>query len=179
MGNVRLELMKQIEKVKPHIIVIGKNIDAPPRTYDLVTYITKHTRVPVLVVPGSHNPKIPNRAVLATDMKPDSVKEFAPVFEILGITSQEVSILNMSGQKANGRNTEWIEKIKTAYGIQVKILHFDNTNTFQIAEFIRMNKVDLVCTITRAPGFFQKLFQRTNTNQLPERVEVPVLVMSE
>lgn len=175
-GNVRLELMKQIENLRPDVIVIGKQDDCSSRA-DIVTYITRSTRIPVVVVPGSHNPRVPNRAVLATDMKA-GVAEFAPVFEILKNTSNQVSVLNLSGRQImNAQHNKWVEKINATYGMQISVLNRGNSNG-HISEFIRTNKVDLVCIVNRTRGILQRLLWKRNSGMLPDKIEVPVLVVN-
>jgi len=182
MGNVRVELMKQIDRVKPNVIVIGRDTDRQLRKDSLVSYFTRNTRIPVLVVPGSHNPTMPNRAVLATDMKPERVAEFEPFFNLLKNTSRELAILNITRKQTNGHSASqaWVEILKSAYGIDATILPQKNdTSSHGIMDFIRTNKVDLLCTIKRNKTFIDRFFDSNTTHQLEAHSEVPVLVINE
>jgi hypothetical protein len=181
-GNVRLELMKQIDGAKPHVIVFGKNVDGQPDTDSMLSYITQKTKVPVLVVPRSHNPKIPSRIVLATDIKPSKVAEFEPFFNVIKKISQGVSILNVNGHVSTiGQDAQqWLEKLNSTYGINAHFLDYENYDTAHgVADFIRTNNVDLLCTVKRNYSLFDKLFKRKVSNQLAAQADVPVLLLNE
>jgi nucleotide-binding universal stress UspA family protein len=178
-GNVRIELMKQIDRLTPNVIVIGRDTDMPLRKDSLVSYFTRNTRIPVMVVPGTHNPTLPNRAVLATDMKPEKMTEFDTFFNLLKRTSQELAIVNISG-KSSGSQVQaeiWVDKLKAVYGIEATLL--TQRNGKDLKDLMRANKVDLLCTIRRNKNILDRFFQRNTTHQLPALVEVPVLMINE
>jgi nucleotide-binding universal stress UspA family protein len=180
MGNVRTQLLDQIDMTKPNVIVIGRNVDKSVGTRSLLRYITQNSNVPVLVVPQSHNPKIPNRAVLASDMDPARELNFTPFFDIIKKISHELSILNIkSGYFANsGDALSWIKNLNKTYGVDAKLLHQDNaTGVKGIVEFIRTHKIDLLCTVKSDKSIYHRLFDRNIANQLTSEVEVPVLVI--
>ncbi len=178
-GNVRNELMKQVDRLNPNVIVIGRDTDRPLRKDSLVSYFTRNTRIPVLVVPGTHNPTLPSRAVLATDMKPEKMNEFDAFFNLLKKTSQELAILNISGKSSGSQiqSERWVDKLKSVYGIEATL--FTQKNGNDVMDFIRTNKVDLLCTIRRNTNILDWFFQRNTTHQLPPLVEVPVLMINE
>lgn len=178
-GNVRYELMKQIDRLNPNVIVIGRDTDKQIRKDSLVRYLTRNTRIPVLVVPGTHNPSLPNRAVLATDMRLEKVTEFEAFFNLLKNTSPELSILNIEGKPSwsQSKSEEWVEKLKSFYGIDATLLTQKNGN--DVMELIRSNKIDLLCTIKRNKNILNRFFERNTIHQLPALVEVPVLMINE
>lgn len=180
-GNVQFNLLKQIEKVKPNVIVMGRNTERQPGKDSLLTFITKNTKVPVLVVPGSHNPKVPNKAVLATDMKSFDLREFEPFIEILKKTSQELSVLNIRGSQAKGKQiSEWVDKFNAAYAMEVKVLPTQHDDTVEnVVKYVNANNVDLLCTINRNYSLLEKLFSPAPAHQLTTHVEVPVLLIRE
>lgn len=182
MGNVHTQLMNQIETIKPNVIVMGKEVGKITGARSLLKYITRNTSVPVLMVPESHNPRIPNRAVLASDMNPEREIEFAPFIDIVKKVSHELSILNIrSGYFNNAKDTlKWINNLNETYGINAKLLSRENKNGVKsIVDFVRTNKVDLLCTVRYNTSLYDKLFDRSFTNQLTSEVEVPVLVIKE
>ena len=182
MGNVHVQLMKEIDELKPNVIVMGRNTDKKIGTQSLLKYITRNTSVPVLVVPQSHNPKIPNRAVLASDMDPSREVHFAPFFDIIKKVSHELSILNIkSSYFANAKDAlSWINNLNETYGVNAKLLQQENKDGLKgIVDFIRTNKVDLLCTVKYNNGFFDHFFDRNISHQLTTQADVPVLVIKE
>jgi len=180
-GNVRQSLLKQIEKVRPTVIVIGRNTERNPGKGSLLTFITKNTRIPVLVVPGSHNPKVPNKAVLATDMKSFDLREFEPFIDIIRKTSQQLSVLNIRGNQSNVKSIkEWVDKLNTTYNIKAKVLQPEQYDAVEsVVDYVNSNNVDLLCTINRNYSLLEKLFFPVPAHQLKTHVEVPVLLIRE
>lgn len=181
MGNVKTQLMKQIDSVQPNVIVMGRNVDKKVGVGSLLRYITRNTNVPVLVIPESHNPRMPDRAVLASDMDTSREVDFAPFFEIIRRVSNELSILNIrSGFFANaGDALKWLNKLNATYGMNAKLLeHEENSSGVKgIVDFIRTHKIDLLCTVKSNKSIYDRLFDRSLANQLTSEVEVPVLVI--
>lgn len=181
-GNLRTQLLNQIDALKPNVIVIGRNVDKKVSTGSLLRYITQNTCVPVLVIPQSHNPKIPNRAVLASDLDPRREVQFTPFFDIIKKVTHELSILNIkSGYFSNANDAlNWINNLNTTYGVNAKLLPQENKNGIKgIVDFIHTNKIDLLCTVKYNHSLYDKLFDRNIANQLTSQLEVPVLVIRE
>jgi nucleotide-binding universal stress UspA family protein len=181
MGNVRHGLMKQIKQVNPHIIVVGKNTQQETGS-GIIRFLARNTKIPVLVVPGSHQPTIPTRAVLASDMKPDKLAHYEPFLNIVKNTSRELAILLVDRNSAVDQDIikEWTDKLRSEYGISAQLIPTQkNGRAGLISDFIRSNKVDLLCMIRRSHGFFGGLFNRTKPGPIiPHQVEVPVLVIN-
>jgi len=180
-GNVRATLRKCIEQTNPTVIVLGRNTDTKPGTNSLVSYITHHTKLPVLLVPRTHDPKVPTRAVLATDMKSEDGRALGSLFEILSKTSNELSILNIKSHFASNSldAVAWIANLNSKYGIEAKVLQHPNDDAvLGVVDFVRSNPVDLVCTVKRNRNFLEKYFYRSVSGELANQVDVPVLVIN-
>jgi nucleotide-binding universal stress UspA family protein len=177
-GRVRTTIMNQIQKADPKIIVLGKNTESQPRPNSLITYIAKHAQVPVLVVPGSHNPQVPNKAVLATDSTQRKSSEPATLIEFLPETKQ-LSVLIINNNNALKHEEHWIKIIKSTYGIDVKIIHQHPKHNNDIAEFIRTNSIHLMCIGNTAQSFISRFFKRNNEPEvLALESKIPVLVFN-
>ena len=181
MGNPGLELMKQIEKSVPAVVVIGRNSEKKPGKHSMVTYITRRTNIPVLVVPGSHHPQVPNNALLATDAGPDKLYGYAQLYEILQKTSQQLSVVSiknrLSPQDADTR--QWIETLHKSYGITACILEDQQQNCRGVAQLIQANKVDLLCTVKKRNGLLGWIFGTGQKEVFAEDVPVPMLVLND
>ena len=181
-GNVELQLTKQIDELKPDVIVMGRNTRHRLGAQSLLKYITRNTNVPVLVVPQSHNPKIPNRAVLASDLNPKKKIKFAPFFEIIKKISHQLYILDIkSGNFSNAQEAlSWIKNLNETYGVDAKLLQQEDKNGLaNIKNFVQTNEVDLICTVRYNSSMLDKFFGSSISNQLTNQLEVPVLVIKE
>lgn len=178
-GNVRHGMVKQIDKIKPTVIVLGRNTERTPGKSSMLTHISKNSRIPVLVVPGSHNPRVPNKAMLATDMKSFSLAEFAPLMNIIRKTAQQLAVLNVKGNGSEGEQEKakaWVEKLNASFDMNASLVttdapHFETG----IEEAVRQNKVDFLFAI-REEGLLERLF---NSERLPPAIQasVPVLLV--
>ncbi|MBX2945701.1 MAG: universal stress protein, partial [Cyclobacteriaceae bacterium] len=178
-GDVKECLLKQIEKLKPTLIVLGRNTDRQPGRESLLTSLTQSTKVPILVVPRSHNPKIPNRAVLATDMKSFNLREFEPFIEVIKKSAQGLSVLNIRGGYSSDKDiAEWVNKFNTVYAMEAKVLNPQDDDVVKsMVKCVNTNNIDLLCTINRNPGLLDKLFSTPSTSLIATQVEVPVLLI--
>ncbi len=181
-GNVELQLMDQIEEIRPDVIVMGRNSVNKPGAQSLLKYITKNTDLPVLVVPQSHNPKMPNRAVLASDLNPKKEVRLAPFFEIIKKVSHELSILDIkSNYFSNAQEAlNWIQNLNQTYGVNAKLLTSENNDGIaNLKKYVQSNDVDLLCTVNYHKSIFERLFGRSLPSQLTSQLEVPILVIKE
>jgi nucleotide-binding universal stress UspA family protein len=180
-GNIQNQLMNQVSELKPDVIVMGRD-SASIDKQNLLKHVTKNTNVPVLVVPQSHNPKIPNRAVLASDLDPKKQTDLAPFFEIIKKVSHELSILNIkSNYFTNAQEAlSWVHNLNATYGVNAKLLTPEHTDKItDLKNYMEQNDVGLFCTIRYNKSILDKIFGRRLPNQLTNQLDVPVLVMKE
>jgi nucleotide-binding universal stress UspA family protein len=181
-GNVRNQLIKQIDEKRPNVVVIGRDTSKRHASKGLVGFLTKNTSVPVLVVPQSHNPKIPSRAVLASDVNANHEVQFGPVFDIIKKVSKELSVVNInSSYFANAKGVlKWLENERDKGKKNGKSLtHQNGCRLSGVIDFIRINKIDLLCTVRSNSRFFDKLLHRNISRHLTSQADVPVLVITE
>ena len=181
MGNVKIQLTKQIDELKPDVVVVGRDSE-DASAHSLLKYIAKNTSLPVLVVPKSHNPKVPNRAVLASDLDPKKQMTLAPFFEIMKTVSHELSVLSVkSNFFTNAQQAlTWIHNLNKTYGVNAKLLTREQTDRISdLKVYMEKNEIDLFCTVRYNKNIFDKIFGRKLPNQLANQLEVPVLVIKE
>lgn len=175
MGNVKGQLLEQIEKVNPHVIVIGRNTERQPTRRSIATYLTRNTQVPVLVVPGSHSPRLPDRAMLTSDIRPEMANSLDPFLGVLSRTNQQLAILDSRNDHSS---KELIQKL-TDYGINASLVPCENNGGLEnTLEFIRSNKVDMLFIYKRSRNFLERLFKKEIEDILPFSIEVPVLMLT-
>jgi len=180
MGNIRLELIKQIESEKPSVIVIGKEPNTQLTSHSLLTYLTRNTTSPVLVVPQSYNSKLSSRAILTLDMDFTKAGRFSLLSEITERILNLFSVLEIrSLHFSNGKGAiDWINTMRSKGGVNPNVLADGNNDRInQLLDFIRDAKIDLVC-IREKHSIFNKLFNQNIGWHLPRQVERPVLVIT-
>ena len=181
MGNVKIQLTNQIAELKPDVVVMGRD-SGDAGAHSLLKYIAKNTSLPVMVVPKTHNPKVPNRAVLVSDLDPKKQVNLAPFFEIIKKVSHELSILNIkSNYFTNAQEAlTWIHNLNKTYGVNAKLLTREQTDKISnLKHYMEKNDIDLFCTVRYNKNIFDKIFGRKLPNQLANQLEVPVLVIKE
>lgn len=177
MGNIRQGILKQLARLKPTVIVLGRNTDREPGKHSMLTHISRNTRIPVLVVPGSHNPRVPNKALLATDLRPINLKDFNPVMNLIRNTAQQLAVININRADGDGAKAEaWIEKLNATYDVKASLAITDPASTGSDLEaVVQHNKVDLLCAI-RQESLLAKLFGY-DRSPVTVPANVPVLLV--
>jgi len=180
MGNIEIELIKQIECIRPSVIVIGKDSNKELTSHSLLTYLTRNTTLPVLVVPQSYNSKASSRAILTLDMDgtkaggsslfSELTERILSFFSVLEIRSLRFSI--------GKEGIDWTNTMRSNGCVNPNLLADSNNDRInQWLDFIRDNKIDLVC-IREKRRIFNKFFNHNIAKHLPRQVESPLLVIT-
>jgi nucleotide-binding universal stress UspA family protein len=166
MGSIRYSLINRIEKVKPDVIVMGRRTESKINRWSVIHYITKNTSTPVLVIPQNHNPKIPDRAAVTIDVHPELVVKFKALLSIIKKISPEISILNIRGSKENANRQDWIEDLRSNYGIKAQFLSGENTTgAGGLDHFIKENKIDLLYNVKAKKSWLGRLLSSVHSAQ--------------
>lgn len=168
-GNKRLCLLNQIREVRPDLIVLGKT----SKVDNLVTFISKNSSCPVLVVPSSPTLGLPSRIALATDKNPVTETSLSSFFKIVQHTTRSFSIVNIQKKKCAVR--EGTREIRVD-GHDVKVNHIENES---LDSYAIENEVDLLCAIQRKQSFLKGLFQRHYPLESVGHLNIPVLIVSD
>ncbi|HEX6224839.1 MAG TPA: universal stress protein [Chryseolinea sp.] len=180
LGNLHTELMKQIEAVTPSVVVVGRDVNKEPTSQSVLTYLTRNTTSPVLVVPQSYASKTPGRAILTVDLEPKKNGRFSAFTELIKRFQNFFSVLEVKTLHfGNGKEAlQWIEMMRTKGNISPKFLSSnDDKRINQMIDFIQDNKIDIFC-IQGSRNIFSKLFRQQLPKQLPAQVSGPVLVIT-
>ena len=179
MGNIEIQLIKQIECIRPSVIVVGKDSNKELTSHRLLTYLTRNTTFPVLVVPQSINSKTSSKAILTLDMDgrkagfslfSELTKRILSFFSVLEIRSLRFSI--------GKEGIDWTNTMRSNGCVNPNLLaDSNNDRVTQWLDFIRDNKIDLVC-IREKHRIFNKFFNHNITKHLPRQVESPLLVIT-
>ncbi|QOI98393.1 MAG: universal stress protein [Flammeovirgaceae bacterium] len=179
-GNVRSELLKMIERCAPDVIVL------PRKTFEnqnpgLFNYLSKNCRMPLLVVPESFVPQAPERAVVATDLRPEN-GELDTAFRLLSKSASEIELLNIQidGAPAHPEKQDWITRLERKYGMDTRLQqHGGNSVVHGVISYLKSNPVDLLCTIRRNKNFITRALGESVADEIARQAEVPVLVIRE
>ena len=148
-------------------------------SHRLLTYLTRNTTFPVLVVPQSINSKTFSKAILTLDMDgrkagfslfSELTKRILSFFSVLEIRSLRFSI--------GKEGIDWTNTMRSNGCVNPNLLaDSNNDRVTQWLDFIRDNKIDLVC-IREKHRIFNKFFNHNITKHLPRQVESPLLVIT-
>ena len=180
MGSIRIELIKQIESARPSVIVIGRDSNKQLTSHSLLTYLTRNTTSPVLVVPQAYNSKLSGRAILTLDMDFAKTARFSALSEVTERLLRFFSVLEIRPLYfSNGRDAvDWINTMRSKGGVKPNFLaDGNNDRSNELLDFIRDNKIDLLC-IREKRNIFNKFFNQNIAKHLPSQVEGPVLVIT-
>ncbi|MBX2962665.1 MAG: universal stress protein [Cyclobacteriaceae bacterium] len=176
-GQVENSLLKLIERIKPTVIVLGRSPQRQLQKSAIIASITRYAKVPVLVVPGSHHPRIPGRVALAADLKSFAFCDCESIIEILKNTSQELFVLNTRDYQSGSSELEWIGKFNAMYNMQAQVL--PSADVEQVVDYINNNNIDLLCAVDRNYGLLENLLNPAQASKLASQVEVPVLLFKD
>jgi nucleotide-binding universal stress UspA family protein len=179
-GNLRQELLKMISRCSPDVIVFPRKTINRRRS-DMLTFLAKNCRQPLLVVPESFVPQVPERTVVATDLRPAN-GELDTLFQLITNSAHEIALLNIRGVNTPPASSkeEWIKKLETRYGLDARLLQQEGDNVVHgVINFVKANPVDLLCTIRRNRNFLARALSESVSNGIASKAEVPVLVISE
>jgi nucleotide-binding universal stress UspA family protein len=144
------------------------------------TSVVRHTKVPVIIVPGDARLMQVKNVLLATNLK--KVVETTPVQPIknlLDATGAKLYVLNIE-EKDNDKisektyQKELLNSLLSEYNPQ---FYFENNHDFiaGINEFVEANNIDLIITIPRKHGFFKGLFKESHSKKLAFHSRVPLM----
>lgn len=179
-GEVCSGLLRMIERCSPDVIVLPRKTSENIKP-GLFTYLSKNCRMPMLVVPESFVPQAPERAVVATDLRPVN-GELDTVFRLISNSASEIELLNIQidGAPAQQQKQDWITKLERKYGMDTRLLQRGGNSVVEgVISYLKSNPVDLLCTIRRNKNFITRALGENVSDEIARQAEVPVLVVRE
>lgn len=178
------------EKLQPRLIVMG--ITGGGKVEEVLvgsntTTISRKSKVPVIIVPAECKYTPLEEIVLACDLK--KVAETTPVNPIRELlnrvdqTRLKFHILNVTeeGQAVTDEQASQSEVAESLFRQYNPHFHFVEGNDFKevINNFATAHEIDLIITIPKKHGLFEKLFSRNHTKLLAFHSHVPLMVVHE
>jgi nucleotide-binding universal stress UspA family protein len=172
--HIGLIVMGMAGKSEIEKVLVGSNTIA----------VAKETHTSLLVVPHKAQYKKISNAVFACDLR--NVRKTIPVYPINTFIRQlqaKLSILYVNKievEPSPGAHEElkdlheiWTEK-------EVRYYYTDHENVEEgILDFADENTMDLLITVPKEYGFFERIFHRSLTRNLAYRTHIPLLVFKE
>ncbi len=177
-GKLCTGVLKLITQSSPDVIILSRKTTDDSKS-ELFSYLTKHCKQPILVVPDTVVPQFPERAVVATDLRSED-GELEALFQLISNSATEVSLLNIKNGTPSEMESKarWITMLESKYGRGTKLLqHHDESVVAGVMNFVRTNPVDLVCTIKRKKNFLTRAFSACVSEEIARQAQVPVLVI--
>lgn len=155
-------------------ILVGSN------TIDVV----KHTSCPVLIVPGKAAFKGIAKIVFACDLRQVAdTTPIAPLKKLLAAFHAELHVINIDHESRHFSTDTPFETLMldTLLEDYKPEYHFvDNPDVVQgITEFAESIHADLILTIPKKHGLFERIFKRSNTTKLAYQTHIPLLTIHE
>ncbi|SKA11977.1 Nucleotide-binding universal stress protein, UspA family [Chitinophaga eiseniae] len=155
-------------------ILVGSN------TIDVV----KHTSCPVLIVPGKATFKGITKIVFACDLRQVAdTTPIAPLKKLLAAFHAELHVINIDHESRHFSTDTPFETLMldTLLEDYKPEYHFvDNPDVVQgITEFAESIQADLILTIPKKHGLFERIFKRSNTAKLAYQTHIPLLTIHE
>lgn len=155
-------------------ILVGSN------TIDVV----KHTSCPVLIVPGKASFKGIAKIVFACDLRQVAdTTPIAPLKKLLAAFHAELHVINIDHESRHFSTDTPFETLMldTLLEDYQPAYHFiDNPDVVQgITEFAESIHADMILTIPKKHGLFERIFKRSNTAKLAYQTHIPLLAIHE
>ncbi|NML36431.1 universal stress protein [Chitinophaga sp. G-6-1-13] len=155
-------------------ILVGSN------TIDVV----KHTTCPVLIVPGKASFKGITKIVFACDLRQVAdTTPITPLKKLLAAFHAELHVINIDHESRHFSTDTPFETLMldTLLEDYRPEYHFiDNPDVVQgITEFAENIHADLILTIPKKHGLFERIFKRSNTAKLAYQTHIPLLAIHE
>jgi nucleotide-binding universal stress UspA family protein len=145
--------------------------------------VSKHSEIPVIIVPVNANYTGLKKVLLAVDFKKSA--ETTPVAEIkklLDVTHAQLDILHVEANESDELNLD-AEKniIDSLLGNYTPQYHFIQGKDFTdaINQFVVDNNSDLIIVIPKKHGFLEGIFKRSHTKALAFHSHIPIMSIHE
>lgn len=174
-GNIGWLIQKQVECIRPGMIVIGRDCF----TRNTIDNLINHSTCPLIAIPESAAPRLPSSIILTNEGNTFSEKSIDPLVKIIQNITQELTILRFVKIK-NIR----MEKVVIPYTSSPSVLLNyqqvqDIPSVNSVDNFVRTNSVDLVCTINEKRSFLKRLLRHSFSAKIVFRLDIPVMVTPE
>lgn len=155
-------------------ILVGSN------TIDVV----KHTTCPVLIVPGKATFNGIKKIVFACDLRQVAdTTPIAPLKKLLAAFHAELHVINIDHESRHFSTDTPFETLMLdtlLEGYRPEYHFIDNPDVVQgITEFAEGIHADLLLTIPKKHGLFERIFKRSNTAKLAYQTHIPLLAIHE
>lgn len=142
--------------------------------------VVQNTKIPVIIVPSDANYTVVRNIMLACDFK--EVAETTPVQpikSILDATKAHLYVVNIYDEDkefdaGKSYQQEILYSLLRDYEPRFSFIHNEDFIT-GINDFVEKNDIDLIITIPKKHGFFERLFKGSHTKKLAFHSHVPTM----
>jgi nucleotide-binding universal stress UspA family protein len=179
LGAITDELNEICSKLKPVFVVAGyeghKGIEDIFFGQTALS-ILRHSRLPVLVVPGGvlNNPL--KKIAFATDLTHEDQIPFEKIKNITSLLGASLSIVHVLTDEK--KETGALSAIASKLGAEPHIISNGNFVDGML-QFSRQHQTDLMMVIPHKHNLFERMFSKQHTGELVEKIHTPVLALPE
>ncbi len=183
-GDVTDSLKEYVEEEHPWLVIIGNSSSEDDNFWlgsNLLNAL-KQIQCPVIAVPKEVRYKSISKICYACDYK--NVAEKLPAERLKLIVNKTNSSLHVLNVDHNDKNFdgdtpyeseqlhELLKEVNPEY-------HFIDSDSIDdgIISFVKENSMDALVIIPHKHTFFEKIFQKSNTNNIVRKSEVPIIAL--
>ena len=146
--------------------------------------VAREATTPVWIIPAGVHYKPFSNIMFACDLK--KIIETTPIQAIQKLVHQSNATLHVVhvSQTSDAYSTETEHEIRMLNGLLQNLqpqYHFVNNDDFvqAVNDFADTHAIDLIISIPKKHGFFEKLFKRSHVKMLAYHTHVPLMVVHE
>ncbi|MAY84922.1 MAG: hypothetical protein CMP59_12395 [Flavobacteriales bacterium] len=147
--------------------------------------VIQTTHCPVLAIPENAEEVKINKIAMATDLlKVNSPERLNVLFKLAKITGAPIEFVNVvrkQDESFSEEKTKQAALLEEMAGDIPTSIHFTSNEDIidGLSEYINEKKPDLVAMLSRKHSLFERIFNKSITNKLSFRTEIPLLVIDE
>jgi nucleotide-binding universal stress UspA family protein len=174
-GNIGSLIQKQVEYIRPGMIVIGR--DCFKRS--TIDHLVSNVSCPVVAIPGCASPQLPSSIILTNKHNTFSEKAIAPLIKIAQLTTRELTILRFLKFKKSKIENVAVPHISTT-NVLLKIQQIEGSPSAHIVDdFVQGTTINLVCTTHQRQSLFKRFLRRSFSAEIVFKLNVPVMILCE
>lgn len=175
-GSFPESLLDSISRIRPDVLVIGRK---STRCSPLIAELLQNTSLHMLIVPGSSNPEIPQRALIAADLS-DTAAGFEMMVKLLASMDQELALVQTTTCSDYERLQEKMKMLSKKFGVKARLIESrESARPEDILHILKRNSADWLCLVKKKTGRLARIFGRVHKEEITTLYEVPVLVIRE
>jgi nucleotide-binding universal stress UspA family protein len=139
--------------------------------------VIRDVAVPVIGVPSDWQVQMPLKVALATDLRGMTQFPYAKTKELVTFLQGELHVIHVQTEDEEDVSAE-MERVQSELGVTCEIIR-NSDYVEAIGEYITRHGIDLLALVPHRHTFLERVFFKTHTASLMEKINIPVLCVPE